>query len=78
MNEARKGVKNKAKAAKSKSGGSGFAKSWIPKPTTQLRPAEANRLAQQLQTGRFSVWTTPNPSNPGCAGVPRSVIVLPN
>jgi hypothetical protein len=77
---------NKPKAAKSKSGGSYFAEAWSSNPSKRSRPAAANRLAQQFQTapaeggnglfGRFSARSTPDPSNPGCAGGPRSIKVL--
>lgn len=73
-------------AVKSKPVGGVFAEAWIQNPSKRLRPAAANRLAQQLQSGqadgrtglfgRFSVKSTPDPFNPGCAGGPRSITVL--
>ena len=85
-NDARKAITNKPKAAKSKSGGSSFAEAWLSNPSKRSRPAAANRLAQQFQTGpaeggnglfgRFSARPTPDPYNPGCAGGPRSITVL--
>ena len=76
---------NKPKAAKPKPGGRYFAEAWSPNPSKRSRPAAANRLAQQFQTapaeggnglfGRFSARPTPDPSNPGCAGGPRSITV---
>jgi len=85
--DARKSMNNRSpKGAKSKSGGSWFAEAWTPNHSNRLRPAAANRLAQQFQTdpveggnglfGRFSPRPTPDPSNPGCASGPRSVTVL--
>jgi len=84
--DARKAITNKPKAAKSKPGGSSFAEAWSSNPSKRSRPAAANRLAQQFQTGpaeggnglfgRFSARPTPDPSNPGCAGGPRSITVL--
>ena len=69
-----------------KSGGSSFAEAWSSNHSNRSRPAAANRLAQQFQTGpaeggnglfgRFSARPTPDPSNPGCAGGPRSITVL--
>lgn len=62
------------------------AEAWVQNPSNRARPAAANRLAQQLQPGqaeggnrlfgRFSARPTPDPSNPGCAGGPRSLTVL--
>jgi hypothetical protein len=40
------------KAAKSKPGKSGFAESWVQNSSNRSRPAAANRLAQQLQSGQ--------------------------
>lgn len=87
--DARKAAANRArnsKAGNSQSGGSPFAEAWTPNHSNRLRPASANRLAQQFQTGpveggnglfgRFSARPTPDPSNPGCAGGPRSITVL--
>ena len=55
-------------------------------PSKRSRPAAANRLAQQFQTGpaeggnglfgQFTARPTPDPYNPGCAGGPRSITVL--
>ena len=77
---------NRPKAARSKPGGSGYAEAWSSNPSKRSRPAAANRLAQQFQTGpaeggnglfgRFSTQPTPDPYNPGCAGGPRSITVL--
>jgi hypothetical protein len=85
--DARKAINNRPKDAKLKSQGSNFAKAWAPNTSKRSRPAAANRLAQQFQTGRveggnglfgrFSARPIPDPSNPGCAGGPRSVTVLP-
>ena len=86
-NDARKATANSIpKAAKSKPGGSNFAEAWAPNTSKRSRPAAANRLAQQFQTGpaeggnglfgRFSARPTPDPCNPGCAGGPRSITVL--
>ena len=85
-NDARKVISNKPKAGKSKPGGSSFAEAWSSNPSKRSRPAAANRLAQQFQTGpaeggnglfgRFSARPTPDPSDPGCAGGPRSITVL--
>lgn len=79
--DARKAITNRPKAAKS---GSSFAEAWAPNTSKRSRPAAANRLAQQFQTGpveggnglfgRFSARPTPDPYNPGCAGGPRSVL----
>ena len=87
--DARKAPANRArnsKAGNSQSGGSFFAEALTPNYFNRLRPAAANRLAQQFQTGpveggnglfgRFSARPTPDPSNPGCAGGPRSITVL--
>ena len=87
--EARKAATNRAKgpnAAKSKPGGNSFAEAWSSNPSKRSRPAAANRLAQQFQSGpaeggnglfgRFSARPTPDPYNPGCAGGPRSITVL--
>ena len=85
--DARNAMNNRSpKGAKSKPGGSGFAEAWVQNPSNRARPAAANRLAQQLQPsqaeggnglfGRFSARPTPDPSNPGCAGGPRSITVL--
>ena len=84
--DARKAITNRPKAARSKPGGSGYAEAWSSNPSKRSRPAAANRLAQQFQTGpaeggnglfgRFSARPTPDPSNPGCAGGPRSITVL--
>lgn len=87
--DAPKAAANRArnsKAGNSQSGGSPFAQAWTPNHSNRLRPAAANRLAQQFQTGpveggnglfgRFSARPTPDPSNPGCAGGPRSITVL--
>ena len=84
--DARKAITNKPKAAKSKPGGSSFAEAWLSNPSKRSRPAAANRLAQQFQSGpaeggnglfgRFSARPTPDPYNPGCAGGPRSITVL--
>ncbi|MGK0448860.1 MAG: hypothetical protein ACJA2M_002661 [Polaribacter sp.] len=81
---ARKAITNRPKAAKS---GSIFAEAWAPNTLKGSRPAAANRLAQQFQTGlveggnglfgRFSARPTPDPYNPGCAGGPRSITVRP-
>ena len=85
-NDVRKAITNRPKAAKSKPGGSSFAEAWSTNHPNRSRPAAANRLAQQFQTGpaqggnglfgRFSARPTPDPSNPGCAGGPRSLTVL--
>ena len=58
----------------------------MPNTSKRSRPAAANRLAQQFQTGpaeggnglfgRFSARPTTDPYNPGCAGGPRSITVL--
>jgi len=85
--DARKATANsRPKAAKSKAGGSSFAEALVPNTWKRSRPAAANRLAQQFQTGpaeggnglfgRFSARPTPDPFNPGCAGGPRSITVL--
>lgn len=87
--DARNAVTNKAKGrkgAKSEPGRNGFAEAWLQNPSNPLRPAAANRLAQQLQPGqaeggnglfgRFSLRPTLDPYNPGCASGPRSVTVL--
>ena len=84
--DARKAITNRPKAARSKPGGSGYAEAWSSNPSKRSRPAAANRLAQQFQTGpveggnglfgRFSARPTPDPYNPGCAGGPRSITVL--
>jgi hypothetical protein len=84
--DARKAIANKPKAARSKPGGSGYAEAWSSNPSKRSRPAAANRLAQQFQTGpveggnglfgRFSTRPTPDPYNSGCAGGPRSITVL--
>lgn len=84
--DARKATTNRPKAARSKSGGSGYAEAWSSNPSKRSRPAAANRLAQQFQTGpaeggnglfsRFSAPRTPDPYNPGCAGGPRSITVV--
>jgi hypothetical protein len=68
--DARKASINRAKGAKSKSGGSSFAEAWMPNHSNRLRPVVANRLAQQFQTGpvaggkgffgRFSARQTPD------------------
>nr|YP_010472025.1 hypothetical protein N4L39_pgp029 [Haslea avium]UVG41490.1 hypothetical protein [Haslea avium] len=68
------------------SGGSGYAEAWSSNPSKRSRPAAANGLAQQFQTGpveggngicgRFSAQPTPDPYNPGCTGGPRSITVL--
>jgi len=57
----------------------------LQNPSNRARPAAANRLAQQFQSGqaeggnglfgRFSARPTPDPSNPGCSGGPRSLTV---
>lgn len=79
-------AKADARRAKTKPGGSGFAEAWVQNPSNRARPAAANRLVQQLQPGqaeggnglfgRFSARPTPEPSNPRCAGGPRSITVL--
>jgi hypothetical protein len=84
--DARKAFTNRPKAARSKPGGSGYAEAWSSNPSKRSRPAAANHLAQQFQTGpveggnglfgRFSARPTPDPYNPGCAGGPRSVTFL--
>jgi hypothetical protein len=85
--DAHNAMKNRSpKGVKSKPGKSGFAEAWLQNPSKRSRPAAANRLAQQLQPGqaeggtglfgRFSARPTPDPSNPGCAGGPRSITVL--
>jgi hypothetical protein len=84
--DARKAITNRPKAARSKPGGSGYAEAWSSNPSKRSRPAAANRLAQQFQTGtaeggnglfgRFSARPTPEPYNPGCGGGPRSITVL--
>jgi hypothetical protein len=84
--DARKASINRAKGAKSKSGGSSFAEAWTQNPSKRSRPVATNRLAQQFQTGpaeggnglfgRFSARPTPDPSNAGCASGPRSITVL--
>ena len=84
--DARKAITNRPKAARSKPGGSGYAEAWSSNPSKQSRPAAANRLAHQFQTGpveggnglfgRFSARPTSDPYNPGCAGGPRSITVL--
>ena len=71
---------------KGKSSGSIFAQGFFPQRQYGSRPAAANRLAQQFQSGpakggnglfgRFSARPTPNPYNPGCAGGPRSITVV--
>jgi hypothetical protein len=88
--DARKAITNRAKgpkAAKSKPGpgGSVFAQAWLQNPSNRARPAAANRLAQQFQSGqaeggnglcgRFSARPTPDSSNPRCSGGPRSLTV---
>jgi len=87
-NDALKAAKNanKPKAAKLKPGGRFFAEAWPSNPSKRSRPAAANRVAQQFQTapaeggnglfGRFPARPTPDPSNPGCAGGPKSITVL--
>ena len=85
-NDGRKAITNRPKAAKSKPAGSSFAEAWTTNHSKRSRPAAANRLAQQFQTGpaeggnglfgRFSARPTPDPRNPGCAGGPRSITVL--
>lgn len=84
--DAGKAITNKAKSTKFKSGGNIFAEAWSKNHSNRSRPAAANRFAQQFQTGpaeggnglfgRFSPRPTPDPSNPGCAGGPRSITVL--
>jgi hypothetical protein len=85
--DARNAVNNRSpKSAKSKSGGSGFAEALSSNHSNRSRPAAANRLAQQFQTGpakggnglfgRFTPQPTPDPHNPGCTGRPRSITVL--
>ena len=81
--DARQAMTNRSKGANSKPGGSGFAEAWSSNPSKRSRPAAANTLAQQFQpgpaeggNGLFSARPTPDPSNPGCAGGPRSITVL--
>ena len=70
------------KVAKAKPGGSVFAESQVQNPSNRSRPAAADRLAQQFQTGqakgenRFSARSTQNRYNPWCAGRSRSIVVL--
>lgn len=54
------------------SGGGLFADAFTVKPQFPARPGQ-NRDGL---FGRFSARPTPEPSNPGCAGGPRSIIVL--
>ena len=80
------GARAQTQARNARKGSKGFAEAWLESPYRRSRPAAANRLAQQLQTGqakggnglfgRFSARSTPDPSNPGCAGGPRSITVI--
>ena len=79
-------ARRRNKLTSGRSSGSLFAESFSPKPLYGSRPAAANHLAQQFQPGqaeggnglfgRFSARPTLDPYNPGCAGGPRSIIVL--
>ena len=73
--DARKAAANRArnsKAGNSQSGGSPFAEAFTVEPKFPARPG---RNGDGL-FGRFSARPTPDPSNPGCAGGPRSITVL--
>ena len=72
---ARKATANRArnsKAGNSQSGISPFAQAFTVEPKFPARPGQ-NRDGL---FGRFSARPTPDPSNPGCAGGPRSITVL--
>jgi hypothetical protein len=72
---ARKATANRArnsKAGNSQSGISLFAQAFTVEPKFPARPGQ-NRDGL---FGRFSARPTPDPSNPGCAGGPRSITVL--
>ena len=72
--DARKAAANRAgnsKAGNSQSGGSPFAEAFTVEPKFPARPGQ-NRWVRS----RFSPRPTPDPSNPGCAGGPRSITVL--
>jgi hypothetical protein len=74
--DARKVAPNRAgnsKAGNSQSGGSLFAEAFTVEPKFPARPGQ-NRDGSRV--GRFSTRPTPDPSNPGCAGGPRSITVL--
>jgi hypothetical protein len=73
--DARKATANRArnsKAGNSQSGISPFAQAFTVEPKFPARPGQ-NRDGL---FGRFSARPTPDPSNPGCAGGPRSITVL--
>ena len=73
--DARKAAANRAgnsKAGNSQSSGSPFAEAFTVEPKFPARPGQ-NRDGL---FGRFSARPTPDPSNPGCAGGPRSITVL--
>jgi len=73
--DARKAAANRAgnsKAGNSQSGGSPFTEAFTVEPKFPARPGQ-NRDGL---FGRFSARPTPDPSNPGCAGGPRSITVL--
>ena len=60
------------KPTSGRSGGSFFAEAFTVEPKFPARPG-GNRDGL---SGRFSAQSTPDPSNPGCGGGPRSIIVL--
>ena len=73
--DARKATANRArnsKAGNSQSGISPFAQAFTVEPKFSARPGQ-NRDGL---FGRFFARPTPDPSNPGCAGGPRSITVL--
>ena len=73
--DASKATANRArnsKAGNSQSGISPFAQAFTVEPKFPARPGQ-NRDGL---FGRFSARPTPDPSNPGCAGGPKSITVL--
>lgn len=87
-NAARQAARARKTSPTLKSGKIGVAEAFSPNSPSLSRPAAADRLGNHLQYqtglakngngifGRFSARPLPDPSNPGCAGGPRSITHL--